>query len=149
MTHSDAWNEMADSCYCDYDAPEFFHREIRRARKLHKCGECGGEIKPGEQYEHVRGKWDGDLTTIKTCERCVDIITWTKNNVPCLCYAYGNAIEDCQEAVNEASARAPEDTAGLRFGLLRRITVRDRLNAERRKARENGVSDLQERPAPG
>ena len=61
------------SCYCDYDPPEFVSTDTRTARKQHKCCECGHEIKPGEKYEHVAGKWDGRLGTFDTCEKCVDL----------------------------------------------------------------------------
>jgi hypothetical protein len=122
---------MSD-CYCDYEPPSFCRREIRKARKPHKCDECSGLIAVGEHYEHVRGKWEGAMDTFNTCERCVDIRTWTENNVPCLCWAHGNMIDDCRAAVEEAVYRAKDETIGLRFGLLRRIVLRDRLNASRR-----------------
>jgi hypothetical protein len=122
---------MSYDCFCDYDAPEFYHREIRKARKEHKCEECPGVIRPGDKYEHVRGKWDGYVDSFKTCERCVEIRTWVKNNVPCLCWAHGNTIEDCKEAVKEAAWRAPEETKGLRFGFLRRVVSRDKFYEKR------------------
>jgi hypothetical protein len=119
-------------CYCDYDPPDFYHREIRKARKPHKCDECAGIILPGDQYEHVRGKWEDCISTFETCGHCVDIRTWVKNNVPCLCWAHGNTIEDCKEAIEEAIYRTSEETRGLRFGFLRRLVQRDKFYAERR-----------------
>lgn len=121
-------------CFCDYDAPAFYHMEIRRARKPHKCWECGGPILAGEHYEHVRGKWDNMVDTFNTCVRCRDLWTWTKNNVPCLCWAHGNRIDDCKEAIEEAAYRAPAETKGLRFGFLRRLLQRDRFNLAHRSA---------------
>lgn len=123
---------MSYDCTCDYDPPAFYHREIRRARKPHNCEECGAPILPGETYEHVRGKWEGYISTFDTCQFCLDIRQWTKNNVPCLCWAHGNTIEDCREAVEEASFRAPQETVGLRFGFLRRVVQRDKINREKR-----------------
>lgn len=123
---------MSYDCVCDYDPPEFYEATIRTARKPHKCEECAGLILPGDRYEYVAGKWCGFLDTFKTCERCVDIRTWTKNNVPCLCWAHGNLTEDCREATQGAAWRAPDETRGLQFGLLRRIVLRDRFNKERR-----------------
>lgn len=125
---------MSYDCSCDYDPAEFYSASIRTARKSHKCEECGAPILPGDKYEAVVGKWDGNLDTFKTCEPCVDIRTWTKNNVPCLCWAHGNTIEDCKEAVNEAAWRAPEETRGLRFGFLRKLVQRDKFYAARRAA---------------
>jgi RNase P subunit RPR2 len=120
-------------CTCDYDAPEFYHRKIPRARKQHTCEECGSPIPPGDNYEHVRGKWDGTIGSFKTCQACVDIRQWVKNNVPCLCWGHGNLIEDCKEAVAAAAFRAPTETVGLRFGLLRRIVARDKASLVHRR----------------
>jgi hypothetical protein len=123
---------MSYDCFCDYDAPSFYNCSIRKARKPHKCEECSGVIVVGERYEYVSGKWDGWVNDFKTCERCRDIRTWVRNNVPCLCWAHGNMIEDCKEAVVEAQYRAKEETRGLYFGFLRRIVARDRVNDARR-----------------
>jgi hypothetical protein len=123
---------MSYDCACDYDPPEFYSSKIRTARKAHRCEECGNEIRPGDRYEHVVGKWDGWLDTVKTCQHCVDLTTWVKNNVPCLCWGHHNRIEDCKEAVSHAAWRAPGETAGLRFGFLRRIAQRDKFYAARR-----------------
>lgn len=43
---------------------------IRRARKFHKCCECQHPIVPGEDYEHIKGIWDGDSSEYKTCLCC-------------------------------------------------------------------------------
>lgn len=122
---------MGYDCTCDYDAPSFYSRAIRKARKEHKCEECSGVIRPGESYEYVCGKWEW-VDSFKTCERCVDIRQWVKNNVPCLCWAHGNMIEDCKEAVVEAQYRAKDETRGLYFGFLRRIVARDKFNRLRK-----------------
>ena len=60
---------------CDYDAdpPEFINVVFRKAAKAHKCCECLREIRAGETYEYISGKWDGCLSTFKTCERCSDL----------------------------------------------------------------------------
>lgn len=120
------------SCSCDYEAPEFYCRSTPTARKVHRCYECSGEIRPGERYERVSGKWDGEIGVYLTCERCFDIRQWVTNNVPCTCWAHGNLRGDAENAVEEAQWRAPQETVGLRFGLLRRFVQRDRFNAARR-----------------
>lgn len=122
---------MDYDCSCDYDPPEFYHKEIRRARKPHKCEECSGTISPGEQYEHARGKWDGYVDSFKTCERCYDLRVWVKNNVPCLCIVHGNQDEENQNAVEAATWRAKQETVGLRFGYLRRKVMRDKFNSQK------------------
>lgn len=58
---------------CDCEGPEFCTESVRRANKPHTCCECKGEIKVGEQHEHVAGKWDGEFSTFRTCERCADL----------------------------------------------------------------------------
>lgn len=125
---------MSIDCYCDYDPPEFATVATRRARKSYRCDECSGTISVGEPYEYTFGKWEGYLDQYRICERCYDIRQWTKNNVPCLCWAYGNITQDCSDAIDEARSRAPDETLGLRFGFLRRVHMRDKFNAERKTA---------------
>jgi hypothetical protein len=129
---------MSYDCFCDYDAPTFYSNVRRKARKVHKCEECRGPILPGEQYECVTGKWDY-VDTFRTCDRCVDLRTWTKNNVPCLCWAHGNMHDDCREAVREAHYRAPNETQGLQFGFLRRLALIDKFNRTRAILHEDEV----------
>jgi hypothetical protein len=118
-------------CSCDFDPPEFYNCEMRRARKRYRCEECPCEILPGEAYEYVSGKWEGYLNTFRTCQRCVDLRVWVRNNVPCLCWQHGNADESLKEAVDDAYSRARDEVVGLKFGLLRRFTLRDRFNKSR------------------
>ena len=122
---------MSYDCVCDYDPAEFYSATIRRARKQYKCEECCGIILPGDQYEYVVGRWDGYLDQYKTCSRCVDLRTWVKNNIPCVCWAHGNLHEDLRESVEEAACRAPDETVGIRFGFLRRREAISKLNRER------------------
>lgn len=63
---------MGSCCY-DYDAPEFFNETWAKARKPHKCCECGAQIKPGNTYQRAAGKWGGELYSYKTCEKCADL----------------------------------------------------------------------------
>lgn len=65
---------MSD-CVCidvgdfDYSTVELCN-ENRKARKVHKCNECGRVIEKGEIYERYAGICDGDFFTAKTCEGC-------------------------------------------------------------------------------
>lgn len=111
---------MSIDCYCDYEPVTIYSASTPRARKEHRCDECGTKIKPGEQYENVFAVWEGYPSTYKTCERCYDLRQWVKNSVPCFCWAHGNMIEDAGEAIYEACSRAPTETRGLHFGFLRR-----------------------------
>jgi hypothetical protein len=115
-------------CSCDFDPPEFYNCETRRARKRYRCEECRYEIQPGEVHEYVSGKWEGYLNSFRTCQRCVDLRVWVQRNVPCLCWQHGRADESLKDAVDDAYRRAPDEVVGLRFGLLRRFAARDRFN---------------------
>jgi len=59
------------NCSVDYgDFPEFFREEFPTAKKQYKCCECNEIIKPGQKYHKAVGKWDGVLTTYRTCWSC-------------------------------------------------------------------------------
>lgn len=113
---------MSDACFCDYDAPEFLSRRIVTANKQHKCDDCYRAIQPGERYEYTFGKWDGEVDRFKTCARCLDLREYVQAHVPCLCWAYGNIIDDCYNAVDAYAHEAP----GLKFGYWRRRIAIDR-----------------------
>lgn len=105
-----------DDCYCYYEPAEFYHKEERRAKKDHRCSECGRTIEPSETYEYVRGKWNGDFDTFKTCPRCLALLEWVQAHVPCFCWEHGNLIEDAIETARDYANDAP----GLLFGAYRR-----------------------------
>lgn len=111
---------MSLDCFCDYDPATIYTATTPKARKEHRCDECGCKISIGQKYENVFGLWEGYASTFKTCEGCYDLRVWVTNNIPCFCWQHGNMLEDAQEAVNEAAYRAPAETVGLRFGFRRR-----------------------------
>jgi hypothetical protein len=119
------------NCFCDYEPPSFYRVELRLARKQYYCDECSGLILPKERYEYVSGKWDGDLGTYRTCERCVEIREFVSGNVPCFCWGHSNIENDAKAAIDDAYGRALEEVIGLRFGFFRRLVKRNRLNAEK------------------
>ena len=51
----------------------FSEAESRKARKEHKCSECGRIIITGEQYIYDSGVWEGEVGTYKTCQDCKSI----------------------------------------------------------------------------
>lgn len=58
----------------DYDgSAEFYTCENVKARKDHRCEECWRVIPKGEKYERTSMKFDGDVSTIKTCIQCAEI----------------------------------------------------------------------------
>ena len=66
-------------CSCEIDVgiddgcPDFTSTKMVTAKKDHKCIECKGVIKKGEQYEKTVGKWDGNFDTFKTCLDCLSL----------------------------------------------------------------------------
>lgn len=69
---------MADQVCCplsgdDFSPPEFYSVDTPRARKLYCCYECNEDIVAGAQHERVTGKWDGVVSTHRTCLSCVEI----------------------------------------------------------------------------
>lgn len=60
-------------CSCDFTQPDFWTSVDRKARKPHKCCECGSEIKVGETYNYASGKWEDEVKNYKTCGDCVKI----------------------------------------------------------------------------
>jgi hypothetical protein len=109
-------------CYCDdYDRPEFYIVEMRKARKPHKCLECRNIIAPGEVYENTRGKWSGYAPqSFKTCPRCCALRMWVERNIPCVCWSHGDMLENARDAIAAATDRAAEETKGLKFEFWRK-----------------------------
>lgn len=65
---------MSDCSVCisgwDGDAPEVYNARMVKARREHKCYECGRPILRGQMYERVSGRWDGDWGTYRFCSDC-------------------------------------------------------------------------------
>lgn len=98
---------MSYDCYCDYDPPTWISiRNVKAARKPHKCDECDAPILVGEPYEYTSGKWDYH-DTFHICMRCVELRQWATISVPCFCWAYGNLHNDVHEMVREVVHDAP------------------------------------------
>jgi hypothetical protein len=96
-----------DSCACvivEHDSyPECHWTESRVARKEHRCCECGKQIKPGEKYEHVAGKWDGDFMSYKTCDVCCEV----RDILFCDMWVYTSLYEDLAEHINNCGDALP------------------------------------------
>ncbi len=58
-------------CFTDFDGPSVFRASRHRARKPHKCTECGRTIEPGERYQIAWGVWNGQPETFRTCRECL------------------------------------------------------------------------------
>lgn len=57
----------------DGDAASVFNSHVLKARKAHRCYECGEIIRTGDRYERVSGKWDGKWDTYRFCLPCSEI----------------------------------------------------------------------------
>ncbi len=70
---------MSDTMCCplSYDenesSAEFFDQKVVKAKKPHKCYECGEDIKVGDKYERTSGKWEGTMSVFCTCLLCKEI----------------------------------------------------------------------------
>lgn len=62
---------MSDCGVCldsGYDeTPTLYNDNFFKARKSHRCCECGRQIAVGSQYQRVEALWDGNFDTYKTC----------------------------------------------------------------------------------
>lgn len=105
-------------CDTDYDAPEFFSEHVAKARKQHRCCECGGPILPGEQYHNRTGKWDGEVTTYRECAPCMELRQWATISMPCFCAnTFGTLHENAWEMIRDIAHTTP----GVFFEFGRRI----------------------------
>lgn len=75
------------------------HADTRRARKPHKCYECGRDIAAGEKYLNEATLYEGSKETIKTCLHCKVVRDWLFNE--CGGWLYGGVKEDIREHVAE------------------------------------------------
>lgn len=57
-------------CYCSDEYPEFANTAVVKARKPHRCEECGEIIPIGERYERTAGKFEGQMFTTCVCVGC-------------------------------------------------------------------------------
>lgn len=89
-------------CQVDYADPmEPYSRENRKARKEHKCSECGKVIKPGENYVYHTGKCEGDWLEFKHCEGCTWAAQWLTH--VCNGFVFWQVLEDLEEHIRDFS----------------------------------------------
>ena len=73
---------------------EFYSDKTVTARKSHKCGECGDEIKPGSTYERVFMVFEGHPEIHKTCQVCLNVRNSLFENE----WTFGRIWDDIREA---------------------------------------------------
>ena len=57
----------------DAELPSVMDETYPKANRKHRCCECGSDIKKGDKYQKVKGCWDGEWQTFKTCMDCADL----------------------------------------------------------------------------
>lgn len=57
-------------CGIDAEAPSCMWETHHVARKAHLCCECHSVISTGEKHQLIKGVWDGEFGTYRTCEIC-------------------------------------------------------------------------------
>jgi len=88
-------------CMVDYadGMCEVLQSELRRARKDQKCTECKRTIKSGELYRYEYIKFEGEVTSHRTCPQCLVVRFWLEKE--CHGWLYGGIEEDIVEHARE------------------------------------------------
>lgn len=60
---------------------EFYTSNKVKARKVHVCEMCGGQINPGEEYQRESGKYDGEFFDRKLHLDCLSVLEEYCSNV--------------------------------------------------------------------
>lgn len=69
--------------------------ERRRARKLYRCCECRGPIRPGDTYTRSGMLYDGRWSTYRQCAACDEALAWLTEH--CGGWCYTGVYEDLDE----------------------------------------------------
>jgi hypothetical protein len=87
----------ADVCLDhDYDEGNDFYSETKpRARKPHRCCECGETIHVGAVYQRASGKADGEIWTTRSCAVCCEI----RSAFVCGSWEFGRLWESIREEI--------------------------------------------------
>lgn len=112
-------------CSCDWDAvyPDFYTVNYRKARKPHRCSECGIQINPGEKYRYITGKWDGTIGSFHTCNPCVDAAAYMAEHSDCWCPNFGEMYQAIHDEITEHGEPVPLEYIKLREEMQTRIMI--------------------------
>ena len=95
-----------NDCSCVYsggdnDYTEAYVAHNRKARKDHRCYECGELIKRGEIYEEVTGIWDGRPDRFRTCRACLSV----REALFCKSWCHGGIWEDLYNHIDYCAGK--------------------------------------------
>lgn len=93
-------------CFDYDDYCEVWREKKLKARKLHRCHECGGEIAVGDRYRFVFSIFKGVMDQFQECEKCEAIRnTITTIEISRGCYGVEAIppLRGLAEAVSESS----------------------------------------------
>lgn len=112
------------------EVPEFYDTTERKARREHKCCECGMMIHVGEKYLDIVGKWDGEVSQFRQHLRCADACEMIRDTIDGECIPFGYLFDWYGEVPNHTRRTLPPAFRSLIASILRRC----------RESREAGVA---------
>lgn len=104
-------------CSGSDNPPEFMDVTRPKARKQHRCCECGLPIPVGEVYIKSLGKWDGDFGQYVQHVACHELLQWISDQ---FC---GGEMWSFGELRQELSEYRPEHFSAEREPDLRALAV--------------------------
>lgn len=102
---------MGFACDCDEPA-DVCNVTFQKARKSHKCCECGHEITSGQEYKRVKMLFDGFWSDDCICERCDDLQAAFQDLG--YCYCVGEFFEAYSEWLDEQHPNGGEMATAIR-----------------------------------
>ena len=113
---------MGFACECD-DCWSFYRSDFVTARKTHRCCECLRIIEPGEEYQNEFGIWEGEPSTLKTCEECAGLRA--SYNALGYCHTYGELWADHYEELSGRGVSEDHPAMIKARSMLAKILERD------------------------
>lgn len=83
----------------DCDPADIYVAWTLKARKAHRCDECGRQIIPGEKYDRAKMLGEGYWSEFVTCAHCVVAEQWLQIN--CGGFLHTGVTEDIDEHISE------------------------------------------------
>lgn len=107
----------------DGEGFEFSRGFMRKARKEHRCCECGRGIEVGERHEYMRGLYDGSWDTFRTCAHCIAARSWLR--VECRGWLYCGVGEELEQHWDDSGEYRSAWLARAIVGMRRQWKRRD------------------------